>query len=102
MILIIWNNARKIATVTRVFWVVSGLSWGPQGLKMCDLRSLEMGDIDICRGMGIVMNLGSHNIIFTIQNNAWKNVAKFGYFELFLGSDGGPRSPRCVIKALLG
>ena len=102
MILIIWNNARKSATVSRVFWVVSGLSWGPQGLKMCDSRSLEMGDIDICRGMGIVMNLGSHNMIFTIQNNAWKNVAKLGYFGLFLGSDRGPRSPRSVIKAPLG
>ena len=65
---------------------------------MCDSRSLEMGDIDICRGMGIVMNLGSHNMIFTIQNNAWKNVAKLRYFGLFLGSDRGPRSPRSVIK----
>ena len=69
---------------------------------MCDSRSLEMGDIDICRGTSIDMNSGSHNMIFTIQNNAWKNVAKFGYFGLFLGSDRGPRSPRCVIKAPLG
>ena len=72
---------------------------------MCDSRSLGMGDIDICRGMGIDMNLGSHNMIFTIENNAWKNVAKFGYFWYFwlsLGSDKGPRSPRCVNKAPLG
>ena len=51
------------------------------------------------------MNLGSHNMIFTIENNAWKNVAKFGYFWyfwLFLGSDKGPRSPRCVNMAPLG
>ena len=61
-----------------------------------------MGDIDICVEMGIDMNLGSQYMIFTIQNNAWKNVAKFGYLGLFLGSDGGPRSSRCVIKAPLG
>ena len=60
-----------------------------------------MGDIDICRGMGIDINLGSQYMIFTIQNNAWKNVAKFGYFGLFLGSDGDPRSSRCVIKVSL-
>ena len=29
LILIIWNNARKSATVSKLFWVVSGLSWGP-------------------------------------------------------------------------
>ena len=75
MIFTIWNNARKSATVSRVFRVVSGLSWGPQGLKMCDSRSLGIDDIDICRGMGIDMNFGGHNMIFTIQNNAWKNVA---------------------------
>ena len=60
---------------------------------MCDSRSLGMGDIDICRGMVMNMNLGSHNLIFTIQNNAWKNVAKFGYFKLFLGSDKGLGAP---------
>ena len=69
---------------------------------MSDSRSLGMGDIDICRGMGIDMNLGSQYMIFTIQNNAWKNVARFGYFGLFLGCDRSPRSPRCVIKAPLG
>ena len=69
---------------------------------MCDSRSLGMGNIDIRRRMGIVMNLGRHNMIFTIQNNAKKSVAKLGYFGLFLGSDRGPLSPRCVIKALLG
>ena len=61
-----------------------------------------MDDIDIWRGMGIDMNKGSHNMIFTIQNNALKNVAKFWYFGLFLGSDRGPRSTRCVILAPLG
>ena len=76
--------------------VVSGLSWGPQGpqgLKMCDLRSLGMDEIDLCRGMGINMILGSHSMIFTIWNNVWKNVAKFGYFELFLVSEGVPEAP---------
>ena len=102
MIFTISNNARKSATVSKLFWVVSGLSWGPQGLKKCELRSLGMGEIDTCRGMGISMILGSHNMIFTIQNNAWKDVAKFGYLGLFLGSNGGPRSPRCVIRAFLG
>ena len=102
MIFTIRNYARKNATVFRVFWVVSGLSWGPHGLKMCDLRSLGMGEINQCRGMGIGMILGSHNMIFTILNNAWENAVKFGYFGLFLDSDGGPRSPRCAIKAPLG
>ena len=69
---------------------------------MFDLRSLGMNEIDLCKGMGIDMILGIHSMIFAIWNNARKNVAKFGHFELFLGSDGGPRSPRCVIKALLG
>ena len=61
-----------------------------------------MDEIDLCRGMGIDMILGRHSMIFTIRNNVWKNVAKSGYFILFLGSDRGPRSPRCVIKAPLG
>ena len=69
---------------------------------MCDSRSLGMGDIDICRGMDIGMNLGSHIMTFTIQNYAWINVAKLGYFGLFLGSERGPRSSRCVIKAPMG
>ena len=43
--------------------------------------------------------LGSHNMIFTTQNNAWKNVAMIG---LFLGSDKGLKSPICVLKAPLG
>ena len=88
----------KVLGILNCFWALMG----SQGLKMCDSRSLGMGDIDICRGMGIGMNLGSHNMIFTIQNYAWKNVTKLGYFGLFLGSDRGPRSPRCVIKAPLG
>ena len=61
-----------------------------------------MDNIDICRGMDIGMNLGSYIMIFTIQNYAWKNVAKLGYFGLFLGSERGPRSSRCVIKAPMG
>ena len=93
MISSIHNNAGKSATLFRVIGVVSGLSWGPQGLKMCDLRSLGMDEIDLCRGMGINMILGSHSMIFTIWNNVWKNVAKFGYFELFLGSEGVPEAP---------
>ena len=68
---------------------------------MSDSRCLGMSDIDVCRGMGIDMNLGSQYMIFTIQNNARKNIAKLGYFGLFLGSDRGPSSPRCVIKAPL-
>ena len=60
---------------------------------MCDSRSLGMGDIDICRGMDIGTNLGSHIKIFTIQNYAWKNVAKSGYFGLFLGSERVPEAP---------
>ena len=52
-----------------------------------------MGDIDVCRWMGMGMNLGSQYMIFTIQNNAWKNMAKFGYFGLFLGSEGVPEAP---------
>ena len=102
MIFTIYNNARKSATLFRVIGVVSWLRWGPQGLNMCDLRSLGMDEIDLCRGMGVNMILGSHSMIFTIWNNVWKNVAKFGYFWLFLGSDKGPRSPRCVNKAPLG
>ena len=38
-------NAKKSASVSRVLWGFSGLSWGPHGLKMCDSRSLEMGDM---------------------------------------------------------
>ena len=61
-----------------------------------------MGEIDICRGMGIGMILGCHNMIFTILNNSGENPVKYGYYGLFLDSDGGPRSPRCAIKAPLG
>ena len=55
MIITIYNNARKSATLFRVIGVVSGLSWGPQGLKMCNLRFLGMDEIYLCRRMGIDM-----------------------------------------------
>ena len=47
------KNAMKIATASKVFWSIPRLSWGPQGLKMCDSRFLGMGEIELCRGMGI-------------------------------------------------
>ena len=98
MIFTIHNNARKSATLFRVIWVVSGLSEWPQRLRMCVLRSLGMDEIDLYRRMGIDMILGSHSMIFTIWNNAWKNVAKFGYFKLFLGSDGVPEAPDVSLR----
>ena len=55
MIFTIHNNARKSATLFRVFGVVSGLSWGPQGLKMFNLRFLGINEIYLCRRMGIDM-----------------------------------------------
>ena len=56
MIFTIWNNARKNATMSGVFWVVSGGGWGPQGLQMCYSWSVRVGEIDICGGVGICMN----------------------------------------------
>ena len=47
---------------------------------MCDSWSPRMGEIDICGGVGICMNGGCHNMIFTIKNNAWENEAMLGIF----------------------
>ena len=47
MFLTIESNAREIAAVVGVLWVVSGLSWGYQETKMLDLFFLLMGETDI-------------------------------------------------------
>ena len=85
MIFTIWNNARKNATMSGVFWVVSGGGWGPQGLQMFDSWSVRVDEIDICGGVGICMNSGRQNMIFIIQNNAWESAAMLGVFWVVSG-----------------
>ena len=38
------------------FWLFLGSDGGPQGLEICDLWSLGVGEIDICGVVGICTN----------------------------------------------
>ena len=47
---------------------------------MCDLVSLEMGEIDLCGGVRIGLNWGCSNMILTVLNHARENAAVSGVF----------------------
>ena len=47
---------------------------------MCDLGSLEMGEIDLREWVRIGMNWGCCNIVLTILNHARDNLIGLGVF----------------------
>ena len=57
---------------------------------MCDLGSLGVGEMDLGGGVGIGMNLGSHNMILTIQNHTRENATVARVSLIVFGLSLGP------------
>ena len=88
------NHTSKIVVMLRVFWVVLRLIYVPdvwfsvpwdgqdrpkrQDEYRCDFRPAphDLIDLELCKG----------------------KCGCQGYFGLFLGSDGRPQGPKCVVK----
>ena len=80
-------NMQKHSWKMRLRWGYFGLNEGSNeglGPQICHSGSLGIGEIDWCKGMVIGMNWGCHNIILTIQNHAWENVAVLRVFLVVL------------------